>query len=156
MNQELLAQSDQALRIAPESLEVVEIYLQSLDVYETANALSLPIEEVMSHLDKREVKKFIDAVFLDRGYMNRHKLQKTIDSLIDKKLEELEEAEVGSSKDIADLLKLAIDFRNGEVKNMQNESKTSAPLQQQNIQINAYGENYKNLVNSIINGELIR
>lgn len=156
MNQELIQQTDQELKIAPESLEVAQAYMTTLDMNQTAHDLELPLEDVVHHLQKREVKKFIDAVFIDQGYMNRHKLQGAIDNLITKKLEELDEAEMGSSKDIADLLKLAVDYRNSEIKNMQAEEKIMAPLQQNNIQINAYGENYKNLMNSILTGELIK
>ncbi len=155
MNQELAQQVDAELKIAPESLEVAQIYIQTLDVNQAATELNLPLEDVVYHLGKREVRKFVDAVFFDQGYMNRHKIQHAVDDLITKKLEELEDAEMGSSKDIADLLKLAMDFREKEIKAIQNEEKLSTPLVQQNNQINLYGENYKNLLNSIIEGKTV-
>lgn len=147
---------DTEVKIAPESLEVAQTYIQSLDIKETAKALELPIDVVVHHLEKREVKKFVDAVFFDRGYMNRHKLSSVIDNLIEKKLEELDEAEMGSSKDIAELVKLAIDFRSAELSNIIRTEKLSTPQKQQNIQINNLGDNYNHLIESIITGELVK
>ena len=53
---------------------------------------------------------------MDIGYRNRFKLGQTLDTIIDKKMEEAEESEMYSSKDIADLLNLAHKIRMDELK----------------------------------------
>ena len=67
-------------------------------------------------LNKREVKQYIDTVFLDTGYRNRFKLSETLDLLIEKKLEEAEETEIYTNKDMADLLQMAHKMRIEEMK----------------------------------------
>jgi phage terminase small subunit len=67
-------------------------------------------------LNKREIKQYIDTVFLDTGYRNRFKLSETLDLLIEKKLEEAEETQIYTNKDMADLLAMAHKMRIEELK----------------------------------------
>ena len=140
-------------KLAPESLLAARTYLESLNINETAAALNVPVDEVVDQLSKKEVKRFINTVFLDQGYLNRFKLQETLTKIIDKKLEEIEETELYSEKDITDLLALAhkmrIDEINAQIKAEQVIQKTTI-AKQQNIQINEWGENYKNLIENLV------
>lgn len=97
----------EVISLDPEGLEVANCYLQTQSLRETADALGVSTELVASQLARREVKTYIDGVFRDMGFNNRFKMRKAMDILISKKFQELDEAGVGSSKDIADLLALS-------------------------------------------------
>ena len=103
-------------RISPESIEIANAYLEKGDINAVSTELKVPRDVVSEYLNKREVKKYIDSVYLDAGYRNRFKLAEVMDTLIDKKLEEAEETEMYSNKDLADLLQLAHKMRMDEIK----------------------------------------
>lgn len=142
--------------ISPEGLEIANTYLKTTSVKETALRLKVPEDSVSSYLNQREVKKYIDTVFLDLGYRNRFKLAATLDEIIERKLEELDEAEMTSNKDIADLLQMAHKMRVDEMK-MQTESQKAEQAvvkNQTNVQINdnsSFGEgNYGELMKKLL------
>jgi len=138
----------------PEQVAVANCYLQTNDINETALMLQIPKDRVIYFLQKREVKKYIDTVFLEQGYLNRHKIQDTLTTIIELKLKELEEAQIGSNKDIADLLALANKIRNDEIKAIAAADKEVAPRTINNTQINqapAFGDNYNNLLEKLVN-----
>ena len=62
------------------------------------------------------MKNYIDTVFLDTGYRNRFKIASTLDNIIEQKLEEAEESQIYTSKDLADLLQMAHKMRMDEIK----------------------------------------
>lgn len=95
------------LQISPEALEVANCYLQCQDCRQVAQELDMPVELVTQYLQRREVKGYIDAVFMDLGFNNRIKMRNAMDALIKQKFQQMEEASVGSNKDIADLLALS-------------------------------------------------
>lgn len=97
----------QALVISPEALEIANTYLQCQNLNKTAQDLGLTPDMVSEILDRREVRAYIDNVFLDMGFNNRFLMREVMDTIIRKKLEELNEAEIGSSKDIMDILALS-------------------------------------------------
>lgn len=97
----------EVLALDPEGLEVANCYLQTQNLQKTAEHLGVSTELVASQLNRREVKVYIDGVFRDMGFNNRFKMRRAMDTLISKKFQELDEAGVGSSKDIADLLALS-------------------------------------------------
>lgn len=98
----------ETLKISPEALEVANAYLQLQDARKVAQELDIDPELVTNYLDRREVKQYIDMVFHDMGYNNRFLMRRAMDALIKQKFQELEESGVGSSKDIAELLKCHI------------------------------------------------
>jgi len=141
---------EETYRMPPELLEVTTRYLETASIEETASTLDIPVEKVVYYLNKKESKRFIDTIFLEQGYINRTKLQSTLDTIIDKKLLELEEAELTSNKDIADLLTLALKMRESFVKDLVAEPKET---QQTNVQVNGpanFGLNYNNLLTKLI------
>ena len=103
-------------RMSPEGLEIANKYLTSGSVEDVSSELNVSKDIVVSTLAKREVKQYIDTVYMDIGYRNRFKLGQTLDTIIDKKMEEAEESEMYSSKDISDLLNLAHKIRMDELK----------------------------------------
>ena len=147
----------EGLKLSPEALTVANIYLETNDIGSTANMLSIPREKVTSLLNKREVKKYIDTIFLEQGYLNRSKIAEAMTRIIEQKLEELEEAEISSSKDIADLLALSHKMRMDEIKVQQAAEKESNGFkgQQTNIQnnfSNEMGSNYSALLGKLAGG----
>lgn len=140
------------LKASPEALEVANAYLETQDVHAISKRLSIPVEIVNSYLNRREIKSYINQVFFDIGYNNRFKLRAAMDALILKKFEEMQEAQRGSSKDIADLLalshKMSMDLMDREI---QIEKMKEANIRNQtNIQINNTGANYTTLLNKLL------
>ena len=143
-------------RMSPEGLEIANKYLTSGSVEDVSSELNVSKDIVVSTLSKREVKHYIDTVYMDIGYRNRFKLGQTLDTIIDKKMEEAEESEMYSSKDIADLLLLAHKIRMDEMKAQTEMEKAKAGniKNQVNIQDNSgipFGEgNYGLLLKKLM------
>lgn len=148
----------EVVKIAPESLEIANCYLQTQDARAVADELDLPIELVTDHLGKREVKKYIDQVFFDTGYNNRFLMRRAMDALIKKKFQELDESDTGSSKDIAELLamshKMSMDLLDREIQLEKIRTAGDGPSKQVNVQINELdGSKYSQLVQRLITGD---
>jgi hypothetical protein len=103
-------------RISPEGLEVANSYLVTNNLRMTAQDLNLPTEMVADQLRDPLVQKYMTAVYMDTGYRNRFTLGSALDRIIATKMEEMEEAEISSSKDIAELLLMAHKMRMDELK----------------------------------------
>lgn len=120
-----------------------------------ATHLGVPENIVAETLNKREVKAYIDSIYLDMGYRNRFKLAQTLDSIIDHKLAEAQESEVYTSKDLVDLLALAHKMRIDEIKALTDlvKAENANIKQQTNVQINEspFGTgNYAKLMEKLI------
>ena len=136
------------LQIAPENLEVANAYLATNSIPETAQELGLTYEYVASALETPEIRRYIDAIYLDRGYRNKHKLGDLMDQILESKLEECVASEMYSSKDLADLLQMAHKMRMEEAKLQQ-----TGPTHQTNVQINEApfgGGNYGELMKKLL------
>jgi predicted transcriptional regulator len=146
--------SEDKLTIQPEQLKVADTYIScGGSIATTAKELGMTRAEVSSVLSERAVRKYVDTMFLDAGHMNRFKLAETLEKVINRKLEELEEAEIGSSKDIADLLDLAIKFYNTLAK-LEAIREKKEINNQTNVQVNDYGKgNYGKLVELLARGK---
>ena len=140
----------QQYKISPEVFEVATEYVKHLDISQTAKALGLSNDEVSGIIEKREVKRYIDAIFLEQGYMQRNKLNDVMTMLVDQKLEEMMETGLGSSKDILDILQFAHKMRMDHDK----ASREEAPGTQVNIQQNYGGDNYSKLLEKITSGKV--
>jgi hypothetical protein len=142
------------IKLDPKNLEVANQYLQTPNVQEVANTLQLPIEVVIDTIKLPECKRYIDQVFMDMGYNNRFLLREALDQVIKQKFQELDASELGSNKDIADLLlqshKMSMDLLDREIQllKLQQEQK----LQNQvNVQINNdLGSNYQQLLERLL------
>jgi len=144
----------EALNISPEGLEIANCYLQTPDISEVANQLDITTALVTEILSRREVKAYIDQVFYNTGFNNRFKLRSLMDTIIKKKLQDMDEAEVGSTKDISELLalshKMTMEHMDREIKL---ESLRASNIKTQtNIQINEStgGSKYSQLIEKLI------
>ena len=155
MQQNLPAET---LAIAPESLEVANCYLQLQDARKVADELDLPVTLVTEILARREVKAYVDHVFMDTGFNNRFEMRAAMDALIKKKFQEMHEADVGSTKDITELLalshKMSMDLLDREIQ-LEKARQASGPQKQVNVQINEGldGSKYSHLINRLLSGD---
>ena len=142
--------------ISPEGLEVANCYLQFGNIRAVVESLGVPENKVVELLNKREVKKYIDTVFLDMGYRNKNNIASLLDEVIESKLEEAKESGVYSSKDLADLLQMAHKMRMDDIKAMAEleKAKSSSIKNQTNVQINSempFGQgNYGKLMEKLL------
>lgn len=137
MSTNLIA-SPEFLPISPESLEIANTYMACMDINSTSEQLGLPINTVVEYISKPEVQRYITEVFLNSGYRNRFKLGALLDKIIDKKIAELEEADITSSKDILEILTLAHKMRMEEIaaETKREEARNGKIKRQTNIQVN--------------------
>jgi hypothetical protein len=144
----------EVLEISPEALEIANCYLELQSIPEVARIMDMPLSMVSSTLAKREVKAYIDNVFFDVGYNNRFKMRSAMDALIKVKFQELEEAQTGSNKDIAELLALSHKITMEQLdKQIELEKLKAGQLKSQvNVQINdaGGGTRYGQLITQLI------
>tara|TARA_R110000851_G_scaffold94590_1_gene205483 strand:+ start:1337 stop:1777 length:441 start_codon:yes stop_codon:yes gene_type:complete len=138
-------------KVSPEIFMVATEYVKTLDLEKTARNLDLTLDQVSGILDKKEVKRYVDAIFLEQGYMQRNKLNDVMTKIIDMKLDEMQESDIGSSKDILEILKLAHTMRMDHGKEAKEESHGA----QVNINNNFGGDNYSDLLKKITAGSVI-
>ena len=80
--------------ISPEGLEVANSYLTFGNIRAVVEQLGVQENKVVELLNKREVKKYIDTVYLDMGYRNKNNIAGLLDEMIESKLEEAKESGV--------------------------------------------------------------
>jgi hypothetical protein len=124
--------------INPEGLEIANSYLQLGSIEGVCKTLEVSRDVVTAWLNKREVRKYIDTVYLDSGYRNRNKLGDLLDEIIESKLQEAREDDYYSKKDLADLITLAMKLRESAVKEAR-DNETTSIKNQTNVQINEGG-----------------
>ncbi len=147
----------EVIDISPEGLEVANAFLVHQDVNKVAEELDMPVGLVNALLDVKQVKSYIDNVFMNLGFNNRFKLSEALDAVISKKFKELDESESGSNKDIMELLalkhKMMMDHIAAQIK--LEELKNSNLKTQTNIQINNGGNSYSALIERLIKGDTL-
>lgn len=131
---------------APEWLEVANSYLITRSAQSTADNLNIPLHTVIECLARKDVRDYLNQIYLDTGYRNRDRLGQVLDKMIDAKLEEAEETGIYTSKDLLEIIALVHKMRMEELKNAPVEIK-----QQTNVQINdASGTNYSKLMETLL------
>ena len=145
----------EVLDMSPEAIEVANAYLEAQDIQKTALQLGIEPQKVSSILSRREVKAYIDHVFMEVGFNSRYRMRAIMDTVIEKKLQEMEEADMGSSKDITEILalshKMSMDLLDKQIKLEQVKNQNTI-RNQTNVQINSAGaelSNYDILLNKL-------
>ena len=142
--------------ISPEGLEIANSYLQFGNIRGVCEYLQVPEQQVVEVLNKQEVKRYIDTVYLDLGYRNKNNIGNLLDEMIASKLEEAQESGVYSSKDLGDLLQMAHKMRMDEIKAQTDLAKAESSniKNQTNVQINEavpFGQgNYGKLMENLL------
>ena len=148
-----------ATKMSPEGLEIANAYLELGNIQAVCIRLKLDENTIQEYLGKREIKAYVDQVYLDTGYRNRFKLASTLDDIIEKKLDEADESQIYTNKEIADLLGMAHKMRMDEIKAMADleKAKASNIKNQTNVQINSelpFGQgNYGKLMEKLLKEE---
>ena len=103
-------------KMSPEGLRIAETYITNGgDIEKTSTELGLPRADLQVELEKREIKEYVDRIYHESGFRNRFKISAVMDAIIAKKLEEMDETDMGSTKDIAELLKQQHDMKMKEL-----------------------------------------
>jgi len=150
--------SKEVTTISPEGLEIANSYLQFGNIRGVCQHLQVSENKVVEALNKREVKKYIDTVYLDMGFRNKNNIACALDEMIQSKLEEAQETGMYSNKDLADLLQMAHRMRMDEIKAQTDAEKATTSIRtQNNVQINdgslPFGQgNYGKLMDKLLNG----
>lgn len=149
----------EAIAIAPEQLEVANAFLQTPNISKVSEELNVPRETVVQILGSREVKAYIDSVYFNTGFNNKFHMRQLMDTIIQKKLKDLDEADTGSTKDITEILALSHKMT---IEHLQLElqlEKLRAPKANvvTNVQINEGHQNtrYGALINQLLNENTI-
>ena len=133
------------IKIQQEHLEVANKYLEAHSISEVADTLNLPVHVVEAVINRPEVKRYIDSIFLECTALNRFKIINAFEEILETKLEEMKESGIGSNKDIVEILsqmhKISMDYRKLDA--------PTGPSVQKNVQINNYGENYNALTKAL-------
>ncbi len=141
--------------ISPESYEIANAYLEHGSIEAAANYLGITRGQVSEELGKKEVKRYIDKIYLDAGYRNRDKLAGILDEMIESKLEEAKESGMYTKKDLLELLQFAHKLRMDEIEAAAAQEKVIS--NQTNIQLNGdFGSgNYGILMDKLLGGKVI-
>lgn len=133
--------SGELIALTPESLDIANAYLEYGSAKDVSEQLGIQEYVVIQILERQDVRDYLNGVYLDRGYRNRDKIGKIIDKMIDSKLEEAEETEVYSNKDLLEILQFAHKVRQDEM------GRTSGPT----VQIANFGQgNYGQLMDRLL------
>jgi hypothetical protein len=124
-------------QLDPVLLSIANDFLQGKDIETMAEDYGLPADRITSVIEKKEVKTYIDNVYLTQGYLSRVKRLNIINKVIDQKLEDALETGIYSKKDLLEWMKLLGDMET------QTKPKTVGP--QVAIQVNNYEKLMKDL-----------
>lgn len=147
-----------AQNLQPEAMEVVEAYLRNdRDVNRAAEDLNTTPTVISDLINKREVRSYLDHLFMEAGFRNREKFFDVLDNILDAKIEELDEAQMSSSMDIMDIMKIYHGMKIKELElsiklqELQQGGKGQNAKTINNLQINN-SSGYDNLLSRIISG----
>ena len=148
----------ETVKIAPENLEVANCYLACQSIAEVSRNLSMPTDTISDILSRRDVRAYIDNIFQDYGFNNRFKMRNIMDAVIEKKLKEMDESDLGSGKDIIEIMalshKMSMDILDKQIKLEEAKAKNTTIKNQVNMQINSGGGSaYDNLMERLILGD---
>lgn len=140
--------------ISPEGASIANTYLaNACSLIATSHAMDLPTHEIAATLQQPLVKVYVNSILRENGYRHMVKIAEKLDGLVERKWEELEEAEIGSNKDIAELLQLSHKMQMDMAKLLQADVGKEGPSSVRQTQVNVYGEgNYGKLMEKLVNG----
>lgn len=146
-------------QMSPESMRVIEAYLEcGSDVKKAAYELGMSQEDFVAIYNKREVKNYLMTLFNESGFRNREKFFGILDTILELKMEELEESGMGSSMDIMDILTKMHKMKMDELKmqiELEKVQQAKGPSTQINVQNNYPGSQdpqYQKLMQSLASG----
>ena len=140
-------------QIGPEGAAIANTYLaNACSLLSTSEAMDLPTHQISAMLQQPLVKEYVNGILRENGYRHMVQISQKLDELVETKWAELEEAEIGSNKDIADLLALAHKMQLDMAKVLQADKPANVGVQK-NTQVNVYGDgSYGKLMEKLISG----
>jgi len=100
----------EAPSLDPAILTVANEYLSGESIDTIAKNHALTMDQVTAIIERKDVRSYVDSVYLSQGYLNRVKRLALINRVVDKKLQEAIESDVYSKKDLLDWMKLLNDM----------------------------------------------
>lgn len=123
----------------PVILGVANSHLEGQNLQEISEYYNIPVDLISQILDKKEVKSYVDNVFLNQGYMSRLKRIDLINKVVNAKMQEALETDIFTKKDLLDWMKLLNDMEK-EVRPKERSGPAVA------VQINTYENLMKDLM----------
>lgn len=123
----------------PKFLLIANEALGGCSVPQISEKYGLEDDQITAVLERPEVKRYMDNVYLSQGYLHRSKRLKIITEIIDQKLEEARDTGIYSKKDLLDWMKLLND--------MENNSRPRVPHTA--VQVNQQTNNYTALLEDL-------
>ncbi len=105
-----LNKSLEAPALDPIVLSVANQIIEGKTIQQIAEDFDVPSDVVSMVADKKEVKAYIDNVYLSKGYLNRFKRMNIVDEVISAKVEEAMETQEWSKKDLLEWFKYLADI----------------------------------------------
>jgi hypothetical protein len=125
----------------PQHLVIANEMLTGKSIPQISDLTGLSIDQVTSIAERSEIKRYVDAVYMSQGYINRVRRMQVINKVIDEKLLEAADTGVYSKRDLLEWLKLLNDMD----KTTQPKTPTTA------VQVNQTN-NYSSLMNDLLGG----
>lgn len=100
----------EAPALDPAILTVANEYLSGESIDCIAKNHALTMDQVTAIIERKDVRSYVDSVYLSQGYLNRVKRLALINRVVDKKIEEAIDSDVYSKKDLLDWMKLLNDM----------------------------------------------
>ena len=127
-----------APELDPQHLVVANELLGGKSIPSISEATGLSVDRVTAITELDEVKRYVDAVYMSQGYLNRVRRMQVINRVIDEKLAEAADTGVWSKRDLLEWMKLLND--------MDKTSKPKTPTTA--VQVN---NNYTTLMQDLFN-----
>jgi hypothetical protein len=130
----------EAPEIDPQYLVVANEMLCGKSIPEISKQIGLSNDQVTAIAERADVRRYVDAVYMSQGYLNRVRRMQVINRVIDEKLLEAAETGVYSKRDLLEWLKLLND--------MDRDARPKAPTTA--VQVNNHTNNYTNLMQDLL------
>ena len=130
----------EAPEIDPQYLVVANEMLCGKCIPQISEQIGLSNDQVTAIAERADVRRYVDAVYMSQGYLNRVRRMQVINRVIDEKLLEAAETGVYSKRDLLEWLKLLND--------MDRDARPKAPTTA--VQVNNHTNNYTNLMQDLL------
>ena len=129
-----------APEIDPQHMVIANAMLCGKSIPQISELTGLSNDQVTAIAERSEVRRYVDAVYMSQGYLNRVRRMQVINKVIDEKLAEAADTGVYSKRDLLEWLKLLND--------MDRDSRPKAPTTA--VQVNNHTNNYTNLMQDLL------
>lgn len=133
----------EAPEIDPQHMVVANELLCGRSIPQIAELTGLSNDQVTAIAERAEVRRYVDAVYMSQGYLNRVRRMNIINKVIDEKMAEAAETGIYSKRDLLEWLKLLND--------MDKDSRPRAPTTA--VQVNNHTNNYSTLMQDLLGGD---